>query len=247
FNSALPDAELEIEGDDISYGFNAGVLVDINDQLSWWLTYTSQVKYALEGDNKVSGAPNLSLLNPLYPDLTPLNNTYDASVDITLPESIDTSVTYRLDDQWTLYGGATWTRWSRLDALVVKNKGVHPAFAGDFGTLTEDLKWEDTWSFAVGASYQLNPQWVLRSGLALDESPTNDSHRTTRIPVSDRTIFSVGAGWNINQDMTLDLAYSCLMEDEGKIDQEAKTYQPGYSAKYENSAHGLAAQLTYRF
>ena len=247
FNSALPDAKVEIEGDDISYGFNAGVLVDINDQLSWGLTYKSQVKYALEGDNKVSGAPNLSLLNPLYPDLTPLNNTYDASVDITLPESIDTSVTYRLDDQWTLYGGATWTRWSRLDALVVKNKGVHPAFAGDFGTLTEDLKWEDTWSFAVGASYQLNPQWVLRAGLALDESPTNDTHRTTRIPVSDRTIFSVGAGWNINQDMTLDLAYSYLMEDEGKIDQEAKTYQPGYSAKYENSAHGLAAQLTYRF
>ncbi|HLT05759.1 MAG TPA: outer membrane protein transport protein [Pseudomonas sp.] len=236
FNSALPDAKVDIEGDDIAYGFNAGVLVDINDQLSWGLTYKSQIKYGLEGDTKVSDVHALTGMDTL-------NGTYDATVDITMPESIDTSVTYRLDDQWTLYGGATWTRWSRLDALVVKNKDAHPALT----ELTEDLKWEDTWSFAVGASYQLNPQWVLRAGLALDESPTNDTHRTTRIPVSDRTIFSVGAGWNINQDMTLDLAYSYLMEDEGKIDQEAKTYQPGYSAKYENSAHGLAAQLTYRF
>lgn len=245
FNSALPDAKVEIEGDDIAYGFNAGVLVDINDQLSWGLTYKSQIKYGLEGDTKVSDVHALTGMDML-------NGTYDATVDITMPESIDTSVTYRLDDQWTLYGGATWTRWSRLDALVVKNKDAHPALT----ELTEDLKWEDTWSFAVGASYQLNPQWVLRAGLALDESPTNDTHRTTRIPVSDRTIFSVGAGWNINQDMTLDLAYSYLMEDEGKVSQADKslppamggiTIQPGYSAKYENSAHGLAAQLTYRF
>ena len=245
FNSALPDAKVDIEGDDIAYGFNAGVLVDINDQLSWGLTYKSQIKYGLEGDTKVSDVD-------VRTGMDTLNGTYDATVDITMPESIDTSVTYRLDDQWTLYGGATWTRWSRLDALVVKNKDAHPALT----ELTEDLKWEDTWSFAVGASYQLNPQWVLRAGLALDESPTNDTHRTTRIPVSDRTIFSVGAGWNINQDMTLDLAYSYLMEDEGKVSQADKslppamggiTIQPGYSAKYENSAHGLAAQLTYRF
>ena len=82
---------------------------------------------------------------------------------------------------------------------------------------------------------------MLRAGLALDESPTNDEYRTTRIPVSDRTILSLGAGWNINRDMTLDLAYSYLKEDKGEVNQA------GYNAEYENSAHGLAAQLTYRF
>lgn len=247
-NAVVQDAKVEIEGDDIAYGYNLGVLVDINEQLSWGLSYKSKIKYSLEGDTKVSNVPSLLGLDAL-------NGKYDAGVDITLPESIDTSVTYRIDNQWTLYGGATWTRWSRLDALVVENKGVDTAFASNFGTLTEDLKWKDTWAFAVGASYQLNPQWVLRAGLALDESPTNDRLRTTRIPVSDRTILSFGAGWNISQDMTLDLAYSYLMEDKGVVDQATKTIdvgtsvdiQPGYAAKYESSAHGLAAQLTYRF
>src|SRR5690606_32858239 len=110
--------------------------------------------------------------------LNDLNATYDASVDITMPEIIDTSVTYRLDDQWTLHGGATWTRWSRLDKLVVENKTSNPFQDYVFGSIDEPLKWKDTWAFAVGASYQLNPQWVLRTGLALDESPTNDQHRT---------------------------------------------------------------------
>lgn len=222
------DPEVEVEGDDIGYGYNLGVLVDVTEQLSWGLNYKSKVKYNLEGDIKVSNFG------------TPLDGKFDASVDISMPESIDTSVTYRLDDQWTVYGGATWTRWSRLDALVVENKSL-------LGTQTEELQWKDTWSFAVGASYQLNPQWVLRAGLALDESPTNDQHRTTRIPVSDRTILSFGAGWNINQDMTLDLAYSYLMEDKGEVNQSAQGGLVAYRADYENSAHGLAAQLTYRF
>ncbi|HTN30054.1 MAG TPA: outer membrane protein transport protein [Pseudomonas sp.] len=240
----FPDAKVEIEGDDIAYGFNLGVLVDVTEQLSWGLNYKSKISYSLEGDTKVSGMPTglPTSVGPYpVPPFQMLNNTFGAGVDITMPEIIDTSVTYRLDDQWTIHGGATWTRWSRLDALVVENSGV-PAFAaGDFAELKEPLKWSDTWSFAVGTAYQLNPQWVLRAGLALDESPTTNEHRTTRIPVSDRTILSLGAGWNINQDVTLDLAYSYLKEDKGEVNQT------GYNAEYENSAHGLAAQLTYRF
>lgn len=233
-----PDAKAEIEGNDIAYGFNLGVLVDVTEQLSWGLNYKSKISYSLEGDTEITGMPTLAAP---YPAFQELNTSFDAGVNISLPESIDTSVTYRLDDQWTVYGGVTWTRWSRLDALVVENSGV-PAFAAaDFGRISEPLNWEDTWSYAVGASYQLNPQWVLRAGLALDESPTNDVHRTTRIPVSDRTILSVGAGWDINKDMTLDFAYSYLKEDKGLVNQST------YRAEYENSAHGLSAQLTYRF
>jgi long-chain fatty acid transport protein len=235
-----PDGHSDVEGDDISYGYNLGVLVDVNERLSWGLTYHSKVKYNLEGDTTVSG---ITPAPTPIPGLTlgTLNTTYDASVDITMPESVDTSVTYRLDDQWTLYGGATWTRWSRLESLVIENQTSNPIQAGVVGRVEEPLKWSDTWSFAVGTAYQLNPQWVLRAGLALDESPTTNEHRTTRIPVSDRTILSLGAGWNINQDVTLDLAYSYLKEDKGEVNQT------GYNAEYENSAHGLAAQLTYRF
>ena len=47
-----------------------------------------------------------------------LNDDGDASLDITLPETIDFSVTHQLDDRWTLMAGATYIRWSRFDQLV---------------------------------------------------------------------------------------------------------------------------------
>lgn len=228
-----PDSEVEIEGDDIAYGYNLGVLFGISDRLDWGLTYHSKVDYSLEGDTTISGTP--------APINTVLDGKYDAELDITMPESVDTSFSYQATDALALYAGATYTRWSRLEGIEVENSGINATFQPRFGTITEELEWENTWSFAVGGAYQLNPSWVIRAGYAFDESPTNDQHRTVRIPVSDRDIYTLGAGWNVSEDLTIDAAYAYINEEKGSVAQDT------YSADFENSAHGLALQATYRF
>ena len=65
--------------------------------------------------------------------------------------------------------------------------------------------------------------------------------RTVRIPVSDRDIVTLGAGWDVSDDLTLDAAYAYIDEKKGRIAQDY------YSADFENSAHGLSFQATYRF
>ncbi|PNE04177.1 hypothetical protein A15D_00357 [Alcanivorax sp. MD8A] len=231
--AAMSDADVEIEGDDIAYGYNVGVLFGITDRLDWGLTYHSKVDYSLEGDTTISGTPA-----PVAPAI---DGKYDAELDITMPESVDTSFSFQATDALALYAGATFTRWSRLEGIEVENSGVNAMFQSSFGTITEELEWEDTWSFAVGGAYQLNPKWVIRAGYAFDESPTNDQHRTVRIPVSDRDIYTLGAGWNVSDDLTLDAAYAYIDEEKGEVNQDT------YSADFENSAHGLALQATYRF
>ncbi|MCK0154705.1 outer membrane protein transport protein [Alcanivorax sp. S6407] len=228
-----PDADVEIEGDDIAYGYNLGVMVAVTDRLDWGLAYHSKVDYNLEGDTTITGTPA-----PVAPAL---DGKYDAEVDITMPESVDTSISFKATDEVTLYAGATWTRWSRLEELVVENSAVHPMFASSFGEVSEELNWENTWAFAIGGAYQLNPDWVLRAGYARDNSPTRDADRTVRIPVSDRDILTLGAGWNVSEDLTLDAAYAYINEEKGGINQDY------YSGDFENTAHGLALQATYRF
>ena len=224
-HAQFPDASVRIKGDDIGYGYNLGLLVDVTDRLAWGLSYRSKVEYELEG--------TISFRDfPVMPGVMPANDTYGGTLDFTTPESVDTSVTYKANDKWTLYAGSTWTRWSRL-------KEIETVYAN--GTAREDLNWKNTWAHAVGVAYQLDPALVLRAGFALDASPTNNADRTVRIPVSNRKIYSLGAGWNIDRDWTLDVAYAYVDESKGRVDQG------DYSARYDNSAHGLGVQLTHRF
>ncbi|AHL75006.1 Long-chain fatty acid transport protein [Stutzerimonas stutzeri] len=220
----FPDSRVKIKGDDTALGFNIGVLYEITPQTRTGLTYHSKVDYKLEGDTSFSGLA-----------FGPLAGKYDASLDLETPESIDLSVTHELNDQWTLYGGATLTRWSRLESIVVENEGA------PVRVIAEEQDWHDTWSYALGAAYKLNKQWTLRTGVALDQSPTNNTHRSPRIPTGDRTAVSFGLAWNPSDDVTVDLAYSYLWEEDTKIRQAS------YNATYENSAHGFGAAMTYRF
>ncbi|MBM7059513.1 outer membrane protein transport protein [Pseudomonas sp. UL073] len=236
------ESRVKIKGDDTAVGYNIGVLYEFTPQTRAGLTYHSKVDYTLEGDTKISGN------NPALGNFgIGAYGKYDASLDLTTPESVDLSLTHDIDERWTVYAGSTFTRWSRLKDITVENEGVRagPASA-TFGTITEEQNWHDTWSYAVGAAYKLNPEWVLRAGLAFDQSPVNNQDRSPRIPSNDRKAFSLGAAWSPNEDITVDLAYSYLQEDDAKIN-DVKAGKGAYRATYENSAHGLGAQLTYRF
>lgn len=242
-NPAAPDTNIKIKGDDTALGFNVGVLVQATDTTRVGLTYHSKVSYKLDGHTEVTApAATAGALR---------SNRYDASLKIDTPESYDLSVTQDLTDAWKLYAGATWTRWSRLKDITVKNEGVVGGASGGIlapalvGTIKEDQNWHDTWAYAVGTSYQLTKQVVLRTGLTFDQSPTNNTDRSPRIPTGDRTIFSLGLGYEVMPNMTIDLAYSYLKEEDVKV---ARSNQlASYNAKYENSANGFGLGMTYRF
>ncbi|MFZ6046619.1 OmpP1/FadL family transporter [Pseudomonas sp. CR3202] len=231
------DGKVKVKGDDTALGFNAGVLFELDPRTRFGLTYHSKVDYTLRGDTTVSGSG---------PVLGSSAGKYDASLDLETPESVDFSVTHDLNDAWTLYAGSTWTRWSRLEEIKVENKGVRGLLAPALGTITEEQDWRDTWSYAVGAAYKLNRQWTLRAGLAYDQSPTRNEFRSPRIPSDDRKILALGAAWSPNDDMTIDVAYSYLKEDDADINQVSAT-KGAYRSTFNNSAHGLGAQVTYRF
>jgi len=233
------DTQITIKGNDTALGYNIGLMVDLSEATTWGITYHSKVHYHLTGHTEVSDSPSLF----------GLNGKYDASLDTTLPESVDTSFTHHFNERWSGYLGTTWTRWSRLSKLDAVNKNL-PLFAQQLGfnTIGEDLNWHDTWSAAIGTSYQLDPKWVLRAGFSYDPSPTTNANREVRIPVGNRRSLNLGVGYSPNADLTIDLAYAHLWESSSSVNlPNTSGLQPAYSAQYDNSANGLEVQLTYRF
>lgn len=238
---AVDDGSVEVEGDDEAWGFTFGMMYKPVESTTLGVTYRSDVDYELEGDVDFN---NVRQQGPVVlPNGVPTvgvgagSASSDASLDITLPETIDFSITHELTDRWTVMAGAALVKWSSFDKLVIEN---------DVSEIVEVQDYEDAWQYALGMSYQLNPAWVLRTGVSYDESPISDEVRTVRVPSGDRVIYSVGAGWTPIPDLTLDLAYTYLTEDSEPVSQTNETGQ-SYSADYENTAHGFGAQVTYRF
>lgn len=88
----------------------------------------------------------------------------------------------------------------------------------------------------------------------LDKSPTSNANRTVRIPVGNRKIASLGAGWAASDNLTIDLAYAYIRESTSGVNQAAATgsstsgiLKPAYSARYRNSAHGFTGQASWHF
>jgi len=232
------DGKLKSTGDDTALGFNAGVLVQATDQTRLGLTYHSKVSYHLDAKTKVTDG--------IFSVLGVSGRSYDASLDVDTPESVDFSATHQFNNDWTLYVGSTWTRWSRFKELTIENSGLPPLLSGQLGTISEEQNWHDTWAHAIGTAYQLNGQWVLRSGFSVDQSPANNTNRGPRIPTGDRKVISFGAGWTPVKNVTIDFAYSYLWEESVKINDTSSS-RGAYSARYKNSASGLGTSVSYRF
>jgi len=233
---ALGNGFVDVKGDDTAVGYNIGVIVQPTNTTRLGLTYHSKVSYSLDGHTSVTGLTGFGI-----PDAR-----YKGSLDITTPENVDFSITQKLDDQWTVYGGATWTRWSRLQNITINNQGVTGPLAPQLTSITEQQNWHDTWASAIGVAYRVNKEWVLRSGLSVDQAPTNNTDRSVRIPTGDRKAISFGAGWSPTDDLTIDLAVSYLKEEDVNVNLNV----PGkgaYSSTYENSAWGYGLGATYKF
>jgi long-chain fatty acid transport protein len=224
FSPGSNDGLARVKGDDDGWGYNVGVLFELSERTRFGLTYHSEVDFTLDGHTRLTNIPLLG------------NANYAASLDLTLPDTYDLSATHEFGNGWTLHAGVVRTGWSSFDKLEIINSGAPAALT----TVVEQEGWHDTWSYALGAAYRLNPQWQLQAGVALDESPIPNEHRSVRVPSDDRTIYALGATWSPNRQLSVDFAYAYLREPDTTVDQ------PGYRAEFRNRAQALAIQLNWK-
>lgn len=171
--------------------------------------------------------------------------------------SLDSQITDRLSLQWT----ATWTQWSKFTDISVLSDDTKPSISpstqqpqnlnaqGYIGYIPEH--WKDAWAYALGATYQLNNQWTVKTGIAQDNSPVNSNYRSARIPANDRTWFTVGGHYQGSQPWSIDLAAGVMfMKDTTVIDREYNAqdkviYNSGYQADYNINAYVVSVQFNY--
>lgn len=228
---------------DTAYGWNAGLMFDLDAHSRIGIGYRSGIKYRVSGTarfaNPAVGAPLAALAAAV--NGADLRDT-PVTADVELPAVVNLSYFTRLNDRWDLMADAQWTGWSPIERLTfVRADGTVLKSTPDF--------FRNTWKLAVGANYRYDAQWTLRGGLAFDASPVQRVYRTALLPDSDRTWITLGARYTANPKLTVDLGAAYVIPRKARInDNEGSTAATGLvNGYFDNRVVILSAQLNYAF
>lgn len=243
---ASQDSSVKLDGDSTEFGWNAGILIDLDDKSRIGVAYRSAIKHEVEGNATYNLNAGLAPVAAGASMTTGFNILQNTTLEATaeLPESFSVSYVRDLDAKWTLLADWTWTGWSSLDTVTIVQAGGVP---GREPTL--DLGYANTNRYSVGAHYRANNKLVYRTGVAYDETPIRSAESTSaRIPGNDRTWLSVGVGYAPAADWSLDFGYSHLFISDTDIDNTGSTTS-GATLKgtYESKVDILSAQATFNF
>ena len=236
FRPQANDGAISVDGTSNSMGWLAGVQFRPTDKLTIGYSHRSEVDHELEGtvDFTVPGAVQVAM--------GPAAAAYadgPGGAKLTTP-SIDTiSARYDFSDKFRLLADYQRTGWESLREVDVRrSNGVSLG--------AEGFEWKDTNFYSLGAEYDISERFTLRGGVAHDETPTNDTHRTPRLPDQDRSLYSLGLTWNVSPALRVDAAYQRIEIKDPKVNVVSSSASL-LDGKFEGYANlfGVAAQ--YRF
>lgn len=193
-----------IEGDDVAFGFTAGLLWTPSSRTSIGLGYRSSISHELDGSFQVTTSPIAS----------------GATATVKLPDVVTLSARQAIAPRLTALGTIEWTNWSTVPSLDVYCTTAPGPGCGAVGSQLTSLYlgWHDSWFFSAGLEYAYSPALTLRTGVAWEKSPIqNATERTLRLPDTDRLWASAGATWNINEKMSLQFAYTHIFGEDSPI------------------------------
>ena len=246
------DVFAENTADDWGYGFNLGAIYEFTPETRIGFAYRSEITHKLKGDVETDVPSTLTDLPGYGPVLEAAFQDQDIHGKITLPATASFNAYSKITERFALMADVTWTDWSTFDELVIHFEGDGIA-CKDRTTTTE--KWDDTWRYSVGATFQATNTLLLRTGVAYDETPITDEYRTPRVPGEDRYWVSFGAGYQFTESITMDLAYAHLFVDDSKMekyasmaDTDGEDFARGtVVGEFENSVDIVSVGFTYKF
>ncbi|MBT1446520.1 OmpP1/FadL family transporter [Shewanella sp. JM162201] len=227
-----------MEGDDVGYGWQVGGSWQATENHRFGLAYHSGVELELSGKASgllYNGGQNLDI---------------EGYMPLELPAFAELSSFHQLSSDVALHASINWTQWSVFDQLVAYFPGDTKPVGGIESDLVKEENFKDNWRFAIGSTWNVNQDWTVRSGFAVDRTAVEDEFRTTTIPDSDRLWFSVGAGYRASENLLVDFGLTYIRaHGYAPIDEEqnlAGLAHVSFNGEAGGSVWLAGVQLSYK-
>ncbi|TZF89770.1 OmpP1/FadL family transporter [Cognatilysobacter lacus] len=234
FRPQANDGNVEVSGKDTSLGWRIGLQWKPTDHLTIGASHRSEI------DHNLTGKADFTAPSAVAAVLGPRVADQSINAPLTTPSVSTISVEYDFNDAFRLMADYQATDWHSLQSVKI--------FTGGGGVLgNEPFQWKDTSFYSLGGEWDLSPAWTLRAGIAKDESPTNDTYRTPRLPDKNRKIFSLGATWNVSDAISVDAAYMRINVDDPTINGATSSSGSHLTGTFKAHADlfGVAAQFKF--
>lgn len=227
----LPDGLASVAGNDLSVGYNLGLLAEVSPATKLGASYRSQISHRIEG------IATFTVPAPLA--TAPQFQNAPISADLKTPDILSLAATQQISPELTLLAEVQWTNWSVIKDLRIQRP--------DGSALSDQPEqWHGTWFGSIGATWRPDPNWTFRSGFAFDPTPIRDQFLTARLPDSDRYWLAVGLGYVWTPDLRFDAAYAHIFMASPSIDELSQTGDL-LAGHYSNHVDIVSLSATLRF
>lgn len=248
-NVDLNNTNQTLSGHGDGWGGNAALLYR-SGGFSAGISYRSRIRVDIRG----SAVAQSSLR-------TVGGTSTSATSSVTLPDQVNIGLAYRLDKDWLLSLDVDWVNWKTYDAIrIAYGSAAYRTAVATLqaavgatatGSTNEPMDWKATTAVRLGVEWTCQPDMHIRFGYVFDPTPSSDVYFSPSTPDSDRQIFSIGYGYDIDSHTTLDLMYGYVyFMKRHQIASPATPPKSPDSVKngdYRSQVHILSVSLRYRF
>jgi len=235
FTGVPADTQItSLKGDKWGFGWNAGILYELNKGNRYALTYRSKVKIDFDGDYKSSLPSAANQVLAGYGLYGTDGVTIPGSLTLNLPEMWEVSGYNTVAPKWAVHYSMAYTRWSQFKELRATGNDGQLLFL-------KDESFKDAYRLAIGTTYFMDENWTFRTGIAFDDSPVPANKRSISIPDQDRFWLSAGTTYAFNKDASIDVGVSYM---HGK---HVDIKEGPYSFRSEGKAWLYGTNFNYSF
>ncbi len=198
-----PDGKASIDGDDTTYGFGFGVLLEPTDSTRIGIVYQSGIEPEYSGDGRIE----------------PIGLEVGIDTELPLAAFFRVGVSHDFDDSFTGHVTLGWEDWSTLDKVNLSTQS---------NSAVLDRNWEDTYHAAIGGTYRIDSEWILQAGIGYDTSPVDSDDRTADMPLDRQVRYAFGLTRTLPSG--LEVSGSLVYADYGDAEIDALGFAGDYSS-----------------
>lgn len=213
------------KGDDVGFGFTAGVKVTPLPGTEIGVGYRSFIDHELDGSLQTANAGKFDV-------------KYNG---VNLPDIVTLGIRQRITDRFRVMTGAEWANWSRFNSVKVE---------GGPAPIELPFDYQDSWFFSGGGEFDVTERATVRAGIGYQLTPIDGNARTFRFPYNDGLHLSGGVSYRLDERFSFDLGYTFLAVEDTNIraaDAGGPEANGPFSGRSDAHAHYIAAAIKVAF